>query len=200
MKEYDPSRLIHYEEDRDASIADMYSTMYTSHQELERLGRDTSKRKPHIVCEYAHAMGNGPGGLKDYFELFYQYPSLAGGFVWEWCDHAIERKGENGEIQYLYGGDFGESLHDGNFCVDGLVWPDRRPHTGLLELKNCARPVRISREGEYLYLENCLDFTDVSEAVSLVWSVKKDGILLSRGILPELSVKPGERTDPLETA
>ena len=201
VRSLDDTRPVHYESTLvsqeeeglyDYGELDVEGIMYPERETIHAYFKD-GFQKPLILTEYAHAMGNGPGGLKDYFELFYQYPSLAGGFVWEWCDHAIERKGENGEIQYLYGGDFGESLHDGNFCVDGLVWPDRRPHTGLLELKNCARPVRISREGECLFLENCLDFTDVSEAVSLVWSVKKDGILLSRGILPELSVKPGEK-------
>lgn len=90
VKEYDPTRLVHYEEDRDASIADVYSTMYTRHKALENLGRDTAKKKPHVVCEYAHAMGNGPGGLKEYWEIFERYPRLQGGFIWEWVDHGIK--------------------------------------------------------------------------------------------------------------
>ena len=97
IKEYDPTRLVHYEEDRDASIADVYSTMYTRHKALEILGRDTAKKKPHVVCEYAHAMGNGPGGLKEYWEIFERYPRLQGGFIWEWVDHGIKKYDSNGK-------------------------------------------------------------------------------------------------------
>ena len=149
-------------------------------------------RKPLILTEYAHAMGNGPGGLKEYYDQFYRYDILAGGFVWEWCDHAVLRKAETGEKRFLYGGDFGEEKHDGNFCVDGLVFPDRRPHTGLRELWNCARPAAVTRTESGYRIENRLHFTDLKDYLEVRWSVRQDGELLEEGSLEPFSVQPGE--------
>ena len=165
VKEYDPSRLIHYEEDRDASIADMYSTMYTSHQELERLGRDTSKRKPHIVCEYAHAMGNGPGGLKEYWEIFDKYERLQGGFIWEWVDHGLKRRDDKGVTYFTYGGDYGDYPNSGAFCCDGLVQADRRPTPALSQVKKALEPVRcfgFSAGKGTISIRNRYDFQTLS--------------------------------------
>lgn len=142
VKAYDPGRLIHYEEDRDASVADMYSTMYTSHRELDRLGRDYTKKKPHVVCEYAHAMGNGPGGLKEYWEIFNRHKRLQGGFVWEWVDHGLKAVDERGQEYYTYGGDYGDEPNSGAFCCDGLVQADRTPTPGLRQLKKVLEPVK----------------------------------------------------------
>ena len=135
VRQYDPTRLIHYEEDRDASIADIYSTMYTRHKDLELLGRDSSKIKPHIVCEYAHAMGNGPGGLKEYWEIFRKYPRLQGGFIWEWIDHGLKKTDENGRSYYTYGGDYNDYPNSGAFCCDGLLQADRTPTPAVLQVK-----------------------------------------------------------------
>ena len=121
---------------------------------------------PFIQCEYIHAMGNGPGDAEDYQQRIMQYPGFCGGFVWEWCDHAVYggTTPDNRPI-YRYGGDFGEFPHDGNFCMDGLVYPDRTPHTGLLEYKNVIRPIRAQRlEGSTFRLHNYLDFTNAQTA------------------------------------
>ena len=149
VKELDSTRLLHYEslickeKDKgrlDESPLDVKGIMYPELELVADYCESSASapassappvflRKPLILTEYAHAMGNGPGGLKEYYDQFYRYDILAGGFVWEWCDHAVLRKAETGEKRFLYGGDFGEEKHDKNFCVDGLVFPDRRPRT-----------------------------------------------------------------------
>ena len=205
-KEYDASRLTHYESARyrksgkayDFSNLDLYSRMYPSFEEIEDyLGHNPTK--PMILCEYSHAMGNGPGDLEDYFALFHQYRTLCGGFVWEWCDHAIDHgKTAEGKTIYSYGGDHGEAIHDGNFCMDGLVYPDRRPHTGLLEYRNVYRPVRIvsyNQDTGTLTLQSYLDFTDLQEEVEIHYEVSCDGVYLQTGILPACTVKPGQTGD-----
>lgn len=195
---FDPSRFTHYESARyysknrrpDFSNLDTYSRMYPSTEEMERfLTEDGSK--PMILCEYCHAMGNGPGDLEDYFQVFQGYEKSCGGLVWEWCDHAIDRGEENGRIRYAYGGDHGEYPHDGSFCVDGLVYPDRRPHTGLLEFKNVFRPLRAAydRERGILTLHNYMDFTDAAN-YRLRWKHLSDGIVTEEGQLPSLSIAP----------
>ncbi len=191
-KAFDPSRLTHYEsalyrsERRryDFSDLDLYSRMYPSFEEVaEYLHGEADK--PFLLCEYSHAMGNGPGDLEDYFQLFRRHPQMCGGFVWEWCDHAVDHGlAENGKRRYFYGGDHGETIHDGNFCVDGLVAPDRRPHTGLLEYKNVYRPARVvgfDRQTGELRLWNGLDFTDLSEQVALRFEVRQDGEAVQTG-------------------
>ena len=204
VKSFDGTRLLHFESmahtrggyEADFSMLDLYSRMYAGPRELReyadgvRAGKHT---KPMILCEYCHAMGNGPGDLQDYEELFDSEPSLCGGFVWEWCDHAMYMgKTPAGRDMYGYGGDFGEYPHDGNFCVDGLVSPDRRPHTGLLELKNVRRPVRAELAHGGVLLYNRLAFTDLRDAVSVRYTVECDGVLLAGGVLETGSVPPGE--------
>ena len=200
VKELDPTRVIHYESlivssdekgKYDESGLDVRGIMYPELEAIHAYFED-GYEKPLILTEYAHAMGNGPGGLKDYFDCFYRYPSLAGGFVWEWCDHAVLKKDENGKDRYLYGGDFGEELHDGNFCVDGLVYPDRRPHTGYYELANCARPAGISLKDGAFYLENRMDFLDLKDYLRIGWEIRQDGELLREGEIRDISLLPGE--------
>jgi beta-galactosidase len=137
-RERDPSRPVHYEGDRECAYVDVYSRMYAPHKENEEIGR-ASGPLPFVQCEYAHAMGNGPGGLAEYVALFDEYPRCAGGFVWEWIDHGLRHP----EYEYAYGGDFGEPVHDGNFVVDGLLFPDRTPSPGLLDVKKVYEPVRF---------------------------------------------------------
>ncbi|MEH7112321.1 glycoside hydrolase family 2 TIM barrel-domain containing protein [Neobacillus niacini] len=141
IKEIDPTRLVHYEGDRHAAYSDMYTTMYTRLKALEEIGQDAEGKKPHILCEYGHAMGNGPGGLTEYQEVMRKYPRLQGGFVWEWYDHGIERIDEEGNTYYLYGGNYGDFPTNGNFCIDGLVFPDRTPSPGLIEYKKVIEPI-----------------------------------------------------------
>lgn len=137
-RQRDPSRPIHYEGDADCAYVDVYSRMYASHAEVDKIGQEPGI--PFMQCEYAHAMGNGPGGLAEYVALFDKYPRIAGGFVWEWIDHGLRHP----SFEYAYGGDYGEPIHDGNFVVDGLLFPDRTPSPGLLDVKKVYEPVRLS--------------------------------------------------------
>ncbi len=136
--------------------------MYPSLEEIERYFSEHTVCKPYIMCEYCHAMGNGPGDLEDYFRLMEREERICGAFVWEWCDHAPAiGKDNQGRQRYRYGGDFGEVLHDGNFCADGLVSSDRTPHPGLLEYKNVLRPLRVAAAdlaNGWITLKNHLDF------------------------------------------
>ncbi|TDC15629.1 DUF4981 domain-containing protein [Streptomyces sp. 8K308] len=194
----DPSRLVHYEGDRDCRDTDVYSRMYASQAEVERIGQEldggTHKRRrlPFILCEYAHAMGNGPGGLADYQRLFETYERLQGGFVWEWIDHGIEHP----ELGYAYGGDFGEELHDGNFVCDGLLFPDRTPSPGLLEYRKVIEPVRIEGDSTNgtVRVTNRHDFADLS-ALAFEWSYQVEGETVEAGILSVPPLAPGESAD-----
>lgn len=201
VKSYDSSRLTHYESAQytdgrrkyDYSNLDLYSRMYPSISEMaEYINGDGDK--PYILCEYCHAMGNGPGDLEDYFQFFDSHETTCGGFVWEWCDHAIYKgKAANGKAMYAYGGDNGETIHDGNFCMDGLVYPDRRPHTGLLEFKNINRPVRITGYDEtngVLTLHNYMDFTDIRDYLTMSYEVTCDGQVIASGNIDVPSVAP----------
>lgn len=201
VKSYDKSRLTHYESAQytdsrkkyDYSNLDLYSRMYPSISEMAEY-IDGDGDKPYILCEYCHAMGNGPGDLEDYFQFFDSHETTCGGFVWEWCDHAIYKgKAANGKDMYAYGGDSGEIIHDGNFCMDGLVYPDRRPHTGLLEFKNIHRPVRITGYDEansVLTLHNYLDFTDIRDYLTMSYEVTCDGQVVTSGDIDTPSVAP----------
>lgn len=199
VKEYDPSRLLHYESSvheggghvNDTSMLDVYSTMYASVQWIEEYFANPENKKPYIQCEYVHAMGNGPGDIADYGKLIDKYPGFAGGFVWEWCDHAVYMgKTVSGRAKYFYGGDFGEFPNDGNFCMDGLVYPNRRPHTGLLEYKNACRPVRISYNGEKLLVENRLDFVNLGDYAEAEYEITCDGEVADSGALELPSLEP----------
>lgn len=199
-KNFDPTRLTQYESaiyhgDKrkyDFSNLDLYSRMYPSFAEIEKCIEKYSD-KPFILIEYCHAMGNGPGDLEDYFQLFHEKKTMCGGFVWEWCDHAVEHgTSEDGRKIYYYGGDHGEDIHDGNFCMDGLVYPDRRPHTGLLEYKNVYRPLRAAydQKKNELTLRNYLDFTNTADIIRIVYEVNCDGNVVEEGYIGTVSVEP----------
>ncbi|WP_431046848.1 glycoside hydrolase family 2 TIM barrel-domain containing protein [Streptomyces sp. P1-3] len=204
----DPSRVIHYEGDISCKDADVYSRMYASHEEVELIGRraespwgdpdlDARRRAlPFIQCEYAHAMGNGPGGLADYQRLFERHERLQGGFVWEWIDHGLARRTAEGELHYAYGGDFGEELHDGNFVCDGLLFPDRTPSPGLVEYKKVIEPVRIEGDGAAgtLRVTNAYDFADLSH-LSFTWAYEVEGETVGSGGLSVPPLAPGESAD-----
>ncbi|MCD8180258.1 MAG: beta-galactosidase, partial [Firmicutes bacterium] len=205
VKEYDPSRLTHYESSmwqmeghkNDLSMLDVESTMYADYEWIDSYFENPSEKvwrrvsggkgteyggagewiklsesdlpsdekerlaavKPYMQCEFMHAMGNGPGGIKEYIDRMYRYDGFFGAFVWEWCDHAVDMGGG----KYYYGGDFGEYPHDGNFCVDGLVYPDRRPHTGLLEYKQAVKPFAVKAYSNIMVVENRYDFSFLSD-------------------------------------
>ncbi|MCX4984869.1 glycoside hydrolase family 2 TIM barrel-domain containing protein [Streptomyces sp. NBC_00572] len=185
IRDRDPSRPVHYEGDRSCADTDVYSRMYPPHAEVEEIGRRTDggpaarAQLPFILCEYAHAMGNGPGGLADYQRLFETYERCQGGFVWEWIDHGLVHPVHG----YGYGGDFGEELHDGNFVCDGLLFPDRTPSPGLLEYKKVVEPVRIADGGPGAALvTNGHDVADLAH-LAFTWSFLADGETLATGPL-----------------
>ena len=207
-KAYDPTRLTHYErasyppegEEINHDNLDLYSRMYPAVSEIDRYFEENAIDKPYVLCEYAHAMGNGPGDLERYFQCFERHEGHCGGFVWEWCDHAVDMgRCADGRRRYFYGGDFGDFPNDGNFCMDGLVYPDRRPHTGLKEFKNVNRPARIREldlEAGAFIVHNYLDFTNLNELVKLRYTVRENGVDVFTGKVPEeqLDIPPhGER-------
>ena len=191
-KEFDKTRLTCYESSfyrskkrtYDYSNIDIFSRMYPSLEEI-RDYMEQKPDKPFLLIEYCHAMGNGPGDLEDYFQIINQYDQLCGGFVWEWCDHGVyQGQAANGKEKYFYGSDFGEEVHDGNFCMDGLVYPDRTPHTGLLEYQNVYRPARVvsfRQETGELCLKNYMNYLDLKEYLSLSFEVTCDGKRLEKG-------------------
>ncbi|MEY9939708.1 glycoside hydrolase family 2 TIM barrel-domain containing protein [Streptacidiphilus sp. MAP5-3] len=192
----DPERPIHYEGDRDSGYVDVYSRMYANHAEVDAIGRreepptddpalDAHRRAvPFVLCEYAHAMGNGPGGLSEYQRLIDTYPRVAGGFVWEWIDHGIARTTADGRRWYAYGGDFGEPLHDGNFIADGLVFPDRTPSPGLIEFAKVITPIRFDLDLTLnaISVTNRYDFRSLDH-LAFAWSVARDGHQVASGTL-----------------
>ncbi|MQM24834.1 glycoside hydrolase family 2 TIM barrel-domain containing protein [Glycomyces albidus] len=202
-KDRDPGRPVHYEGDWDSGYVDVYSRMYADHAETDRIGHrteestkdpalDTHRRNlPFILCEYAHAMGNGPGGMSEYQRLFEQHERCQGGFVWEWIDHGVRRH-TDGREWFAYGGDFGEPVHDGNFVVDGLVFPDREPSPGLLEFKKVVEPVRIGVDAgsRRITVENLRDFADTGD-LEFAWAVEDDGDTEHEGRLDLPAIDPG---------
>jgi beta-galactosidase/evolved beta-galactosidase subunit alpha len=207
-QQIDRSRPFHYEGDGTLKVGDVLSTMYAPIDRVHEIGKrtaswkhygievtpDTYRDKPYIQCEYAHAMGNGPGGLLEYQRAYETYPSVQGGFVWEWCDHGIERRTEDGRIWYAYGGDFGDEPNDGNFVCDGLVFPDRTPSPGLIEYKTVIQPVLIEATDLHaglLRVRNRYDFVGLDH-LTLNWSVEVDGRGTQSGQMPAPQVAPGE--------
>lgn len=199
-KEYDPSRITQYESARYRNYdvvynydhLDIYSRMYPSLDEIREYLKNNGS-KPFLLVEYCHSMGNGPGDFEDYFELIHKNDLMCGGFVWEWCDHAIYKgTAKNGKAMYYYGGDHGEKVHDLNFCMDGLVYPDRTPHTGLLEYKNVYRPARVvsyDEESGKLVLHNYMDFDDLKDFIDVNYEVSCDGISVETGNLDLPSIE-----------
>jgi len=211
VKSYDDTRITHYENaynhvrDRvcDYSNLDLYSRMYSGIKEMHDYFAqedkedsshryDVAAKRPYFLCEYAHAMGNGPGNLEEYFWVVQAHDGACGGMVWEWCDHAIDKgRTVDGRKKYFYGGDHGEFPHDNNFCMDGLVYPDRRPHNGLKEFKNVYRPARVvsfdAGEGKAI-IHNYMDFLNLKDYCILSWEVSQDGVKTAEGLVedPEL--------------
>ena len=202
-KDLDSSRPIHYEaahyankqRTNDFSNLDVISRMYASVEEIKAYF-EKGIDKPFVLCEYAHAMGNSPGDLTKYDELIQKHDEFIGGYVWEWCDHALFMKNcKNGKKAYGYGGDFGERNHDGNFCMDGLVYPDRTPHTGLLEYKNINRPIRalsFDEANNKVKLKNMLDFKNINEFLNVTYKIHANGELISSQHLIIDSLNPKE--------
>ena len=207
----DADRPIHYEQDAECESVDVYSRMYATFDELDELGRQAEPRladaakdahrraMPMIQCEYAHAMGNGPGGLADYEDIIDAHPRLAGAFVWEWFDHGLENRDASGNASYAYGGDFGERIHDGSFIIDGLLLPDRTPSPALTEFAAVIAPFRFEFGAAVdggppheLWIENRLSFTGADE-FDFRWSAETDGIVVATGSLPVAALPPLSR-------
>ena len=207
-KELDPTRPIHYEGDYDLDVADVYSRMYASVADTIQIGKGLEDlaqvpggkslpltkygNKPFVQCEYGHAMGNGPGGLKEYQDAFYQYDRLCGGFIWEWCDHGITQYTPDGEKYYAYGGDFGDQPNDSNFVCDGLVFPDRTPSPGLIDYKKVIEPVQTETLDEQkgkLRITNRYDFLNF-EHLAIHWELSADGRVVQSGIMDLPEIEP----------
>ncbi|MFF2843575.1 glycoside hydrolase family 2 TIM barrel-domain containing protein [Paenarthrobacter sp. NPDC057981] len=193
----DTGRPVHYEGDYTGAYTDVYSRMYSSVPETEAIGRDDShslllgcsaaesarqRTKPFILCEYVHAMGNGPGAIDQYEDLVDRYPRLHGGFVWEWRDHGIRTTAADGTEFFAYGGDFGEVVHDGNFVMDGMVLSDSTPSPGLFEYKQVVAPIRLGFSTEthhggarhFIMVANLRHTADASDVV-LRWRLERNG-------------------------
>ena len=194
IRELDDTRLVHYEGDFEAEVTDVYSTMYTRLKGLKEIAEYQIKGdKPHVMCEYGHAMGNGPGGLKAYQDMYRKYKRLQGGFLWEWYDHGIYTE-EKDKKYYKYGGNYGDFPTNGNFCIDGILMPDRTPSPGMEEYKQIIAPVEITAvEGSMnkLQIRNYYDFLNL-DTTTLYWEVKAEDQTIQDGTVEELSVAPHE--------
>ena len=199
-KNYDNTRLIHYEgfchetggHHNDGSMLDVYSKMYDSTEDMVSYLENKDFDKPYVLCEFIHAMGNGPGDIKEYMDLIYQEERICGGFVWEWCDHAIDMgTTPDGKRKYYYGGDFNEEPNDGNFCVDGLVYPDRKIHTGLLEYKNMIKPIKAevidATKGRFRLI-NRMDFVNIKDYAYMTYELSQNGKVILEGKVEEIDI------------
>lgn len=215
IRKRDSSRPLHYEpgiwtqglnaEDQPGQfpyeggddVTDIVCPMYADLDQLKAWATDPNhpdQRRPFILCEYSHAMGNSNGGLADYYDLFESTPGLQGGFIWEWIDHALAKTDPDGTSHWAYGGDFGDEPNDLNFCCDGLVWPDRTPHPGLLELKHLAQPLRLTKfvlQSGQVTFHNRQLFSDASW-LRIDWSLKENGSPLASGTLRVPAIAPGQ--------
>lgn len=187
----DDTRVIHYEREPGCVYSDVESFMYPSVEELIHQGKRKDSH-PYFMCEYAHAMGLGPGSIKSYWDAIYKYPRLIGGCVWEWVDHGLLAYNENEEPFYAYGGDFGEMPHDGNFCVDALNYPNRTPHTGLIELKKVMEPVTFTLNKDRITVQNRLAFKSLDDLTAM-WRLTCDGKMIATGKLDISHIKPGKK-------
>ena len=190
IKSVDKSRLVHYERTAFPNKAygadqmpihpcvDVISRMYTNISNVKVHGELKTDKRPYFLCEYIHAMGLGPGEVADYWDLIYKYPRLIGGCAWEWCDHAVVKTDANGVNYYAYGGDSGEFPHDGNFCCDGMVFPDRKPSTGLMNYKKVIEPIKfaLSEDKSIVTVENRHDFIDLSN-YDIYYKIVTDDII-----------------------
>ncbi|MFI6875292.1 glycoside hydrolase family 2 TIM barrel-domain containing protein [Streptomyces sp. NPDC050400] len=199
-RDRDPSRPLHYERDRTYRHSDFYSLMYAPVADVDRIGRraedappeteglpaleERRRGLPFLLCEYAHAMGNGPGSLEDYQEALERHPRCAGAFVWEWIDHGFRRTTEDGREYFAYGGDFGDRPHGGTFCVDGLIRPDRTPSPGLAAYRKAVEPVRMAIDlaAGRVSVRNRYDVRDLAH-LRFLWTLEVDGVPRAQGEL-----------------
>ncbi|OBT74717.1 hypothetical protein VF21_06652 [Pseudogymnoascus sp. 05NY08] len=196
IKSYDKTRPVHYEADFNAESTDVFSRMYHSVEQLIEFVTTNKEAKPMVLCEYVHAMGNGPGGIKEYVDAFYKYPRLQGGFVWEWANHGLRTKTVDGEEYYGYGGDFGDLPNDGHFVLDGLLFSDHTPTPGLTEYKKAIEPIQVLSQGstpQKIKIINRYDFATLDH-LKCEYSIVSDGVATSKKREVDIpsGVKPGE--------
>jgi beta-galactosidase/beta-glucuronidase len=193
IRKNDRTRPVHYEGAHEAKMVDIVSVMYPLVSNLVKEGKRANDKRPFFMCEYAHAMGNGPGNFKEYWDAIWKYPRLVGGCVWEWADHGIRRRAPGGREWFAYGGDFGDQPNDGNFCIDGMVFPDRRPHPCLLEYKKVIQPVAVApvdpARGRFKII-NRHDFLSFGHLAGH-WSLYEEGRLVRNGKITPPDLKPG---------
>ncbi|KAL2830621.1 glycosyl hydrolases family 2, TIM barrel domain-containing protein [Aspergillus cavernicola] len=197
IKSYDPTRPIHYEADIKARIVDVVSTMYPSLDKVKAFAENWDGKKPLFLVEFMHAMGNGPGNIKEYFDLFYEYPCLQGGWAWEWANHGLLTRNKEGKEYFGYGGDFGETHHDGHFIMDGLLTSDHQPGPGLLEYRKVVEPVQMVPEASsirFVRIINRYDFRDLSH-LKCTYQIVGDGFHVAGDEIPLPTVRPGEEAD-----
>lgn len=192
----DPSRPIHYEGAGTAGLVDIVSVMYPTIKTLQHAGEnEENDPRPYFMCEYAHAMGNSPGSLREYWELIFRFPRLIGGCVWDWVDQGLRYIGPDGQSTFLYGGDFGDIPNDGNFCINGLVNPDREPHPGLFELKYWLQPVvltDVDKNKGLVTLQNRYSFLDLDH-LNAEYRLKTEGKVVAQGVIDLSDCKPGSQ-------
>jgi len=195
---YDPTRPVHYEgaaaRPHDPKYVDMISRMYARIPEIIRLATDPDDNRPMVLCEYAHAMGNSVGNLKEYWDAIRSHKRLIGGFIWDWADQGLRKTDENGKEFWAYGGDYGDNPNDGNFCCNGLVQPDRRPNPSLIEVKKVYQRISIAPielSAGTVKIRNEYDFIDL-DFIDVLWELTEDGKTIQKGKLPKVSLPPGE--------
>lgn len=203
IKVQDPDYLVHYESSiyqmpdhvNDLSNLDVYSRMYMPVDDCA-LYCKSNPQKPLFLCEFIASLGNAPGDIEDYFEAMYEYDTFSGGFIWEWNDHAVYAGlTVDGKAKYLYGGDFGEFPNDNNFCVDGMLTPERQPHTGLIEYANVARPIRATYLDGKILLYNTMDFSNVKDTLEIQWTFYKDFEIAAHGLITGFDLAPHEKKE-----
>jgi beta-galactosidase/beta-glucuronidase len=193
----DPTRPLHYHPAEDAPVIDILGPMYPSVAKIIEMATDPHETRPVIMCEYAHAMGNSNGNLKEYWEAVYTHKRLQGGFVWEWSDHGIRRLTADGVEWFAYGGDFGDTPNDANFCADGITGPYREPHPGLWEYKKVLEPVvveSVDLAAGRLRVTNRHLFATL-DYLRPTWEVMADGQVLQAGELLALAVAAGQSAE-----
>ena len=193
LKQRDSSRPIHYERAEGGNNTDIYCPMYPPISHLEKYA-EKSQKKPLIMCEYAHAMGNSTGNLQNYWDVIEKHKQLQGGFIWDWVDQGLLTKDENGKEFYAYGGDFGDERtpSDENFCINGLVNPDRTPHPGLSEVKKVYQYIKfVLSENNNIKITNCFEFIDLSN-FTFLWELQMNEKIIVKGIIENVNLSPQE--------
>lgn len=194
IKSADLTRLLHYEPDSKQEIVDIVGPMYPSVDTIIKLAKERNYKKPVILCEYAHAMGNGPGGLTEYWDAFYKYKRLQGGFVWDWVDQGLRQKTEAGKEWFAYGGDFGDEPNDENFLINGLVFPDRIPSPGLIEYKKVLEPVKaepVDLPRGKIRIANRHDFISLAH-LDISWNIMADDNIVQSGNMSTPNIPAGK--------